>query len=156
MSVKGNESLNLKRITVVSLLLLFITANFATAELTKQDLDKSLAEQERRIKEYIDLKIEAVKAEIKAVNSKIDAVEKSVNARIDAVDSRINSVEKVVEQGQERLQWMIGILALVVVAGIAFPPIWQEWRERKASSLAQRVLRLEQEIENLKKARIVT
>ena len=141
----------MKRIIVISILLIFITANLAIAELTKQDLDKSLAEQEKRIKEYIDLKIGAV-------NSRIDAVEKTVN-------SRINAVEKVVKEGQDFLKWMIGILALVVVGGITFPPIWQERRERKASSftqsvtakldtLIQRVAQLEQEIADLKRPKI--
>ena len=61
-----------------------------------------------------------------------------------------------VERGQEFLKWMIGILALVVVAGIAFPPIWQEWRERKASSLTQRIARLEEEVAELKKRKILS
>ena len=144
----------MKRTIVISILLIFITADLAIAELTKQDLEKSLAEQEKRIKEYIDLKIDAVKAEIKAVNSRIDAVEKTVNSRIDAV-----------EKGQGFLKWMIGILALIVVGGITFPPIWQERRERKTSlftqsvtakldSLIQRVEQLEQEIADLKKTKI--
>ncbi|MBC8234962.1 hypothetical protein H8E77_35910 [bacterium] len=152
----------MKRIIVISILLIFITANLAIAELTKQDLEKSLAEQEKRIKEYIDLKIGAV-------NSRIDAVEKTVNSNINAVektvDSRINAVEKVVEEGQNFLKWMIGILALVVVGGITLPPIWQERRERKASSftqsvtakldtLIQRVAQLEQEVADLKRPKI--
>jgi len=148
--------------------LIFITANFAIAELTKQDLKEIeilLDKQETRIKEYIDLNIDAVKAEIKAVNSRIDALEKTVDSRISAmektVDSRINAVGK----GLEFLKWMIGILALVVVGGITFPPIWQEWRERKASSstqnviakldsLIQRVAQLEQEVADLKGTKI--
>jgi len=144
----------LKKIMVVSILLIFITANLAIAELTKQDLkeiEALLDKQEKRIKEYIDLKIDAV-------NSRIDAVEKTVNARIDAV-------EKVVEEGQEFLKWMIGILTAVVVVGITLPPIWQERRERKASSftqsvmakldsLIQRVAQLEQEVADLKRPKI--
>ncbi len=125
----------MKKITVVSLLLLLITANFALAELTKQDLkeiEALLDRQEKRIKEYIDGKIE------------------TVNSRIDAVNSGIEAVER----GQEFLKWMIGILALVVVTGIAFPPIWQEWRERRASSLTQRVMQLEQEVADLKERKI--
>ncbi|MBM3239069.1 hypothetical protein FJZ31_22480 [Candidatus Poribacteria bacterium] len=144
----------MKKIMVVSILLIFITANLAIAELTKQDLkeiEALLDKQEKRIKEYIDLKIDAV-------NSRIDAVEKTVNARIDAV-------EKVVEEGQEFLKWMIGILTAVVVVGITLPPIWQERRERKASSftqsvmakldsLIQRVAQLEQEVADLKRPKI--
>jgi cell division protein FtsB len=148
--VKGKEHWTLKRIIVVSILLILITANLAIAELTKQDLkeiEALLDKQEKRIKEYIDLKIDAV-------NSRIDAVEKTVNSRIDAV-----------EKGQEFLKWMIGILAAVVVVGITLPPIWQERRERKASSftqsvtakldsLIQRVAQLEQEIADLKRPKI--
>ena len=148
----------MKRIIVISILLIFITANLAIAELTKQDLEKSLAEQEKRIKEYIDLKIGAV-------NSRIDAVEKTVNSRIDAVEKTVDSRINAVEKGLEFLKWMIGILALIVVGGITFPPIWQELRERKASSftqsvtakldtLIQRVAQLEQEIADLKRPKI--
>lgn len=130
----------MKRIIVVSLLLLFITANFALANLTKEDLKEIKAlldEQEKRIKEYIDIKIE------------------TVNARIDAVEGTMNSRFESVENGQEFLKWMIGIIAMVVVAGIAFPPIWQEWKERKASSLTQRVVKLEEEIAELKRRMIL-
>ena len=124
----------MKRIIIISLLFLFISP-FAVANLTKQDLkeiEALLDKQEKRIKEYIDIKIEAV------------------NARIDATNTRIDSVEK----GQEFLKWMIGILALVVVAGIAFPPIWQEWRERRKSSFTQRIAKLEQEVAELKQRKI--
>ena len=130
----------MKKIIVVSLLLLFIAANFALANLTKEDLKKIKAlldEQEKRIKEYIDIKIE------------------TVNARIDAVEGTMNSRFESVENGQEFLKWMIGIIAMVVVAGIAFPPIWQEWKERKASSLTQRVVKLEEEIAELKRRMIL-
>ena len=143
---------DLKRIIVVSLLLLFITANFAIADLTTQDLKEIKAlldEQEKRIKEYVDVKIDAVE---KSVNARIDAV----NTRIDALEKRVDSRFESVERGQEFLKWMIGILALVVVAGIAFPPIWQEWRERKKSSLTQRVAKLEQEVAELKKRKILS
>ena len=142
----------MKRIIVVSLLLLFITANFAIADLTTQDLKEIKAlldEQEKRIKEYVDVKIDAVE---KSVNARIDAV----NTRIDALEKRVDSRFESVERGQEFLKWMIGILALVVVAGIAFPPIWQEWRERKKSSLTQRVAKLEQEVAELKKRKILS
>ena len=135
----------MKRIIVVSLLLLFMTANFAIADLTTQDLKEIKAlldEQEKRIKEYVDVKIDAVE---KTVNSRIDALEKTVDSRFESV-----------ENGQEFLKWMIGILALVVVAGIAFPPIWQEWKERRASSLTQRVAKLEQEVAELKKRKILS
>ena len=141
----------MKKIIVVSLLLLFVTANFALADLTKEDLKEIKAlldEQEKRIKEYIDIKIETV-------NARIDAVEKTLNARIDTVEETMNSRFESVENGQEFLKWMIGIVALVVVAGIAFPPIWQEWKERKASSLTQRVMKLEEEIAELKKRMIL-
>ena len=148
----------MKRIIFVSLLSLFITANFALADLTKEDLKEIKAlldEQEKRIKEYIDIKIETVNARIDAVESRISAVEKTLNARIDTVERTMNSRFESVENGQEFLKWMIGIIALVVVAGIAFPPIWQEWKERKASSLTQRVVKLEQEIAELKKRMVL-
>lgn len=135
-----------------------MTANFSIADLTTQDLKEIKAlldEQEKRIKEYVDVKIDAVEksvnARIDAVEARIEALEKTVDSKIDAVNSRIKSVEN----GQEFLKWMIGILALVVVAGIAFPPIWQEWRERKKSSLTQRVANLEQEVAELKKRKIL-
>ena len=142
----------MKRIIVVSLILLFMTANFARADLTTRDLKEIKAlldEQEKRIKEYVDVKIDAVE---KSVNARIDAV----NTRIDTLEKRVDSRFESVERGQEFLKWMIGILALVVVAGIAFPPIWQEWKERRASSLTQRVAKLEQEVAELKKRKILS
>ena len=62
-----------------------ISTTCAFAELSQSDfekiqsiVDKSVEKSEERIKEYIDLKIDAVNTKIDAVNSRIDSVEKSV------------------------------------------------------------------------------
>ena len=66
----------MKCITILSLLLL---TSPAFAELTKADLraviQEEIAASEKRTREYIDLKIDAV-------NTKIDAAEKNLNNRI--------------------------------------------------------------------------
>ena len=70
----------MKIVTILSLLLL---ASPVFGELTKEDLRTIVKEEnaalEKRVKEYIDLKIGTV-------NARIDAVEKSLGARIDSTN----------------------------------------------------------------------
>ena len=76
----------MKVVTLLSLLLLLASPVFG--ELTKEDvrtiMKEEIAASEKRLKEYIDLKIETV-------NARIDALDKSLNARIDATNTRIDA-----------------------------------------------------------------
>ena len=63
----------MKTVTIVSL---FLLASTAFGELTKEDIRtivrEEIAAPEKRLREYIDLKIETV-------NARIDALDKSLN-----------------------------------------------------------------------------
>ena len=87
----------MKIVTILSLLLF---ASSAYGELTKEDLRTVIKEEvtasEKRMKEYIDLKIETV-------NAKIDSVEKSLNARIDAVNARIDATNTKIDAVHTRI-----------------------------------------------------
>ena len=52
-------------------------------------LKRLLNASEKQIKEYVDLKIDAVNAKIDAIDMKIDTKIDAVNTRIDAVDKSV-------------------------------------------------------------------
>ena len=132
----------MKVVTILSLLLL---ASPVFGELTKEDVRTIFKEEnaasEKRMKEYIDLKIEALD---KSLNARIDAVHTRIDAvhtRIDAVDKRIDAMDKRIDQLDESLSsridqlegslssrigdmWLV-VLALIgfVAAAIAIPQI---------------------------------
>ena len=82
----------MKILTILSLLLL---TSPAFSQLTKEDIRSIIKEEnatlEKRMKEYIDLKIDGVE---KSLNAKIDGVEKSLNAKIDATNAKIDALDK--------------------------------------------------------------
>ena len=63
----------------ITILFLLLLVSPAFGELTKEDLRTIIKEEitasEKRMKEYINLKIETVNARIDAVNTRIDALE---------------------------------------------------------------------------------
>ena len=103
----------MKIITFLSLCLLFLVSS-AFGELTKEDLRTIVKEEnaalEKRLKEYIDLKIETV-------NARIDTVEGKLSARIDALEGNVNRL------------WL-AILALIAAA-VALPQLIIVYSERK-------------------------
>ena len=131
----------MKTVTVVSLLLLVSTA---FGELTKEDLraiireevrpivKEEVAASEKRVKEYINLKIETVNARIDAVDQKlsarIDAVDQKLSARIDAVDQKLSARIDALEGNVSRI-WL-AILALIAAA-VALPQLIIVYSERK-------------------------
>ena len=122
----------MKTVTILSLLFL---ASPAFGELTKEDIRTIFKEEsaasEKRIKEYIDLKIDALDNKL---STRIDGVEKSLNTRIDAVDKRIDKLEGSLSSRIDKLEgslssrigdmWLV-VLALIgfVAAAIAIPQI---------------------------------
>ena len=148
----------MRRYILLSLLFCGI-ASPALAALTDADLDKirlivkeevkkEIEGSEKRMKQYIDTKIDGV-------NTRIDAVEKRLEDKIDGVgkrlDNRIDSVEK---QMTFLLNVIYGLIALIIVA-IGIPQVIIGWRSRRDSSLENRVEILTQEIEALKRQHIV-
>ena len=116
--------------------------------IVKEEVKKEIESSEKRMKTYIDTKIDAV-------NTRIDTVEKRLEDKIDGVgkrlDNRIDSVEK---QMTFLLNVIYGLIALIIVA-IGIPQVIIGWRSRRDSSLENRVEILTQEIETLKRQHIV-
>ncbi len=147
--------------TVTILFLLLLTTS-AFGEVTKEDLRTIVKEEnaalEKRVKEYIDLKVDALdqklsaridgvekslNAKIDTVNARIDALEKNVDSRFDAVDDRFDAVDK-------KLDWvwymMIGLIGLVTAA-IAVPQIIMAYREGGRKEMQSQIDQLRKELE---------
>ena len=151
----------MKVITILSLLLLLVSPAFS--KLTKEDLRTIIKEEvrpiikeettasEKRMKEYIDLKI-AVNAKIDATNARIDDVEKSLNARIDNVEKSIDALD---ENLTERIRdiWLL-VLALIglIAAAIAIPQLIIAYREKGQKQMQSQIEQLRQKIEALENA----
>ena len=113
---------------VVIILSLFLLISPAFGELTKEDvraiireevrpiIKEEVAASEKRMKEYVDLKIEAV-------NARIDAVDKSLNARIDNIDENFDPFWIVLIT--------IGIAIILPQIIIVFITVYDDIRERK-------------------------
>ena len=133
----------MRAITIIALLLL---VSPAFGELTKEDIRTIFKEEnaasEKRMKEYIDLKIETVNARIdgveKSLNARIDAVDKSLNAKIDALDKRMDNMWRL----------MIGLFGLVAVT-IAIPQIIIAYRDRGRREMQTEIQQLRERLEAL-------
>ena len=126
----------MKIVTILSLFLLLLVSP-AYGQLTKEDLRIIIREEvrpiikeeitasEKRMKEYIDLKI--------------DALDDKLSTRIDAVNEKLNWV------------WfmMIGLIALVTAA-VAVPQIIMAYRERGQKEMETRQAALQTEIQQLR------
>ena len=135
---------------IVTILSLLLWASTAFGELTKEDLRTIIREEitasEKRMKEYIDLKIETVNAKIDATNARIDSVEKSVNARIDNVEKRIDDLKENINR-----IWL-AILALIAAA-VALPQLIIVYTERKREKEIQLLIQqLREQVETTKNA----
>ena len=139
----------MKTVTMLSLLLL---ASPAFSELTKEDLRTIIKEEvtasEKRMKEYIDLKIDGVEkslnARIDATNAKIDALDKSLNTRIDAVDKSLNARVDDMDENFDPF-WIVMIIILTAIILpqiiIVFITVYNDIRERKIVETEIRKLR---------------
>ena len=128
------------RIIAILSLLLFLTTP-AFSELTKEDLQtlkedlrtiikEEIAASEKRTREYIDLKI--------------DALDKSLNAKIDAVDQRIDDLK-----GNVNRIWL-AIIELIAAA-VALPQLIIAYTERKRQKdIEKRQEDLQTEIQQLR------
>ena len=149
----------MKTVTILFLLLL---ASPAFGELTKEDIRTIMKEEnnasEKRLKEYIDLKIETVNARIDALDQKIDDVEKNLNDKIDALDQKIDDVEKNLNDKigaldnslNDRIDdvriVMIALITLVAAA-IAIPQIIIAFKERGQKEMQTQIDQLRKELE---------
>ena len=142
---------------VITILFLLLLASPAFGELTKEDIRTIVKEEndasEKRLKEYIDLKIDGVE---KSLNARINELDKSLNARIDAVHTRIDAVDKRIDELEESLSRRIGdmwlvVLALIglVAATIAIPQIIVAYRDRGRRELQAEIQQLRERLEAL-------
>ena len=148
----------MKAIIILSLLLLTTSA---FGELTKEDIRTIIKEEnaalEKRVKEYIDLKVDALDQKLSA---RIDGVEKSLNAKIDAletsVDDRFDGVDKSLDSRfgavDKKLDWvwymMIALIGLVTAA-IAIPQIVIAYRDRGQQGMQAEIQQLRERLEAL-------
>ena len=122
---------------VITVLLLLLLASPVFAELTKEDLrtiiKEEIAASEKRMREYIDLKIDGLD---KSLSARIDGLDKNLDASIDALDKRTGDV------------WLM-MIALVglITATIAIPQIIIAYRERGQKELRAEIEQLRQEVE---------
>ena len=145
----------MKTVTILSLLLL---ASPVFGELTKEDLHdlkedlhkvikEEIAASEKRMKEYIDLKIETVNARIDAVDQKlsarIDGMEQSLGARIDATNTRIDALDKRMDNMWRLMMGLFGLVA----ATIAIPQIIIAYRNRFRKEMQTQIDQLRAQVE---------
>ena len=128
-----------KKVFLLAICFLILTTN-AFAELTQSDLekiDKLIQASETRIKEYVDLKINALDARL--------------TGQINAVGERINGVEGRLTQ---IYGFVIALVALIAVA-VGLPQILVARQGKEMlRTQDQRIEALQQEIEKLKQERI--
>ena len=144
----------MKTVTILFLLLL---ASPAFGELTKEDIRTIFKEEnaasEKRLKEYIDLKIETVNARIdaldKSLNARIDAVDQKLSARIDGVEKSLNAKVDGLDKRMDNM-WhlMIGLFGLVA-ATIAIPQIIIAYRNRGRREMQTEIQQLRERLEAL-------
>ena len=144
----------MKTVTILFLLLL---ASPAFGELTKEDIRTIFKEEnnasEKRLKEYIDLKIETVNARIdaldKSLNARIDAVDQKLSARIDGVEKSLNAKIDGLDKRMDNMwRLMIGLFGLVT-ATIAIPQIIIAYRDRGRREMQTEIQQLRERLEAL-------
>ncbi len=122
---------------VITVLLLLLLTSPVFGELTMEDLRTVIKEEntasEKRMKEYIDLKVDGLDEKLSA---RIDGLDEKLSARIDGLDKRM---------GDMRL-FMIALVGLIAAA-IAIPQIIIAYRDREQRELRAEVEQLRQTVE---------
>ena len=137
----------MKTILVLSILFCVIALP-ALGELTDADLDKIRL----IVKEEVKTEITAVRQELKAeIASSEKRIKEYIDAKIDSVEVEIGSVDK----RFSAYNWVIYILMPLIVATIGIPTVVIAWRVGTDRSLERRVETLAKEVETLKEQRIV-
>ena len=150
--------------TVIVLSILFCAIALpALGELTDADLDKIRL----IVKEEVKTEITGVKQELKAeiagvkqeLKAEIAGVKQELKAEIASSEKRIKDyIDAKIEGVDKRLStynWVIYVLMPLIVATIGIPTAIMAWRSGKDRSLERQVETLTQEIETLKRQRIV-
>ncbi len=130
-----------KKVLLLAICFLILTPN-VFAELTQSDLeeiDKLIQASETRIKEYVDLKIDALDAKL---TGQIKALDERVTGQIKGLDGRLTQV----------YGFVIALVALIAVA-VGLPQILVARQGKEMRTQDQRIEALQQEIEKLKQER---
>ena len=136
---------------IIAILSLLLLSSPAFGKLTKEDIRTIIKEEitasEKRMKEYIDLKIETVNARIDATNARIDALDKSLNTRIDNVEPRIDESD---ENLTDRIRdiWLL-VLALIglLAAAIVIPQLIIAYRDKGHKEMQNQIDQLREKLE---------
>ena len=127
-----------KTIILILISILFLnTAAFG--QLTQTDLDKiekMFTASEARIKEYVDLKIDALDAKL---TGQIDALDKKFTGEIKALEGRVTQI----------FGFLIALVALIAVA-IGYPYLHLARRGKEKQEFTDQIETLKNEIEVLK------
>ncbi len=138
---------------------------YTFAELTQSDLeniDKLIQASETRIKEYVDLKINASEAklsgQIKALDERlsgqIKALDERLSGQIKALDERLSGQINALDGQMTQIYgFVIALVALIAVA-VGLPQILVARQGKEMRTQDQRIEALQQEIEKLKQERI--
>ncbi|MCG9129832.1 DUF1640 domain-containing protein [Candidatus Poribacteria bacterium] len=141
----------MKKIFLLALCFSLLTTS-AFAELSQSDferiqsiVEKTVEKSEKQIKEFVDLKIDAVNARIDAIDTKIESVNTNIDTKIESVNTRIDSVEKSVGRN---FYLIIATFTLIVVA-VGIPQAIIAIQSKKYDKLVE-------DVEMLKQQRIVS
>ena len=153
---------------IVTILFLFLLICPASGQLTKDDLRAIIKEEvrpiikeeitasEKRLKEYVDLKIETVNARINGLEQSLNARIDETNTRIDGLDQKIDDVEKNlnvridgIDKKFDRV-WLV-ILGLIglITAAIAVPQIIIASKEKGREEMQQQIDQLREQLQVL-------
>lgn len=157
----------MKKISIFILLACFILNTPAFADLSQTDLDKldeMFRASEARMREYIDLKIDTVRAEIKTLDAKltgeIKALDKKFTGEIKTVKEEIRTVREEIKGVKSSMSiifgFVIALVALVALITIAVgvPQFLLACRDKGSKSRDDQIQELRREIELLKQQRI--
>ena len=143
-----------KKVLSLAICFLILTTN-AFAELTQSDLqkiDKLIQASETRIKEYVDLKINALDAKL---SGQIKALDAKLSGEINALDERLTGQIKTLDGRLTQVYgFVIALVALIAVA-VGLPQIFVARQGKEMRTQDQRIEALQQEIEELKQERVL-
>ena len=137
----------MKKTIILILLSLCILNTTAFAELTQTDLDKIndlILASEKRMKEYVDLKIETVREEIRTLDANLTRQINTVKEEIKGVKGSVSML----------FGFVIALVALIAIA-IGLPQFLIARRGKDMEAYLEKVEALSREVEALKQQRIV-
>ncbi len=103
----------------------------------KSEINSEIAESEKRMKEYVDVRINALD---KMVQSSESQLKEHVSIKIESVEKRLTLLSNIV----------IALVALIIVA-VGLPQALMAWRNRETQ---QQINALKREIEILKQQKV--